>query len=173
MQEQEPIISDKEVRSMMAYHLRRSLEDELARGTLPPQLETAIDESPDAVVELLVNMFAPATVIRMGATDESQKRDPHTVLSQEDLQLLVLALSSIQASQKRNVDVDLDGALLFCTRGRKMLRKERYVDAKRHFQRALQIKVDVKSAWEGLAEAQEHLGESESAAESRRRGAQL
>jgi tetratricopeptide (TPR) repeat protein len=166
----EPIINDKEVREMMAYHLRRALEDESAKGKLPPQLAKVIEESPDAVVESLVNMFTQAATNRLGGKDQSGSQGP---LSQEDLQVLVLALSTIQSSHRQPADFDLDGALLFCNRGRKMLRNERYADAKRHFQRALQIKDNVKSAWEGLAEAQERLGEADNAAESRRRAVQL
>lgn len=168
----QPIINDKEIREMMAYHLRRALEDELVRGSLPPQLAKIIDESPDEVVEQLVKVFTQAATIRLNPDGTSITEERTVVLSPEDVQVVMMALSSIQTSYRRNVDVDLDGALLFCNRGRKMLKKERYVDAKRHFERAIQIKDNVKTAWEGLAEAQDHLGEAENAKESRRRAAQ-
>ncbi|HEY9788520.1 MAG TPA: hypothetical protein V6D17_24230 [Candidatus Obscuribacterales bacterium] len=167
----EPSISDSELRELMAYHFKQALQTELIKGTLPPQLKRAIAESPDAVVESLVDLLAPATAARMEGQKAAQH--PPKPLSNEDLRVLLLALSSIKASYGNNVDVDMDGAVLFCNRGLKMLRTERYADAKRHFLRALDIKDNLKSAWEGLAKAQEGLGETEKAAESRRRAAQL
>lgn len=168
----DPIISDKELRALMSYHFRRTLEDELLQGHLPERLAKAVDESPDEVIELLVQALAPGAAQRMGSLVEASADPPaDKILSPEDLKILLSALSSMRNAHRPDVDMDLDGALLFCNRGREMLKKERFADAKRHFERAIAIKDTIPAAWEGLAKAQEELGQADEAAESRKRAA--
>ena len=169
-------VGDEELREIMTYHFRRGLEDALLAGELPPEIARVVEESPDVVVDLLVNTLAPGAMSRINAESDAPRQDALDVppqLAADDIGLLILALTSVKSSSERPADVDLDGALLFCHRGRKMLKKECYRDAKRLFERALSIKNDVKCAWEGLSEALEQLGETERAAETRRRAEQL
>ncbi len=168
----DPIISDKELRALMSYHFRRTLENELLNGRLPERLAKAVDESPDEVIELLVQTLAPSAAKRMGALGGEPAVTPaDKILSPEEIGLLLSAISSMQNAHRQDVDMDLDGALLFCNRGREMIKKERFVDAKRYFERAISIRDNIQSAWEGLAKAQEQLGQTDEAAESRKRAA--
>ncbi len=153
--------------------VRRSLTDGHVSGGFPAPLATAFETSPEKIISDVVDVLLPGVLRAQGLPlTQSERQDLNqSALRAARQPATANALAFMARNNTRELTTDkqlADGALLFCARGRKLLKNERYSEARAVFKRAIEIKHDAKPAWLGLAEALEKLGEDDQAKEARK-----
>jgi len=164
---------EQSARRTLTDSVRKYLSDARLRGLMPENLAASFDRDADKLVGSIVSVLLPGMVARLGKSDGP----PSITLNMSDVTMETLqglaVISQLAKEPLTDAVKNRDGALLFCSRASKYLKDERYKDAKMFFRRAIDIDPGIKSAWLGLADALDHLGESEAASEARALGEKL
>src|SRR5271170_4919357 len=164
--------NEAELREKLAAGVRLFIKEALDQGLLPADTAKLLENYPAAKIDSVVDsLMEVAQALRDQLSTEL-----------DDEALIDLAQQLVLGANRNNlkpyvvavrpegaVDKDLDGAMLFVGRGNKMLKTERYPEAKAFFKRALEIKENLRPAWLGLADAHQNLDELREAEEARRR----
>lgn len=166
-------------RGFLSDSVRRSLSDCQVESSLPADIAAVFEKSPDDLVKPVVDVLIGNVLLAQGLPVSKQEKSNLITAAQRALQnkqtIVILTILADSAGTRTATPESRlrDGALLFCARGRKLLKSERYAEARTAFKRAIEIKKDAKPAWLGLAEALDKLGESEQAAEARNNAERL
>jgi tetratricopeptide (TPR) repeat protein len=164
---------EQRARRTLADSVRKYLTDARLRGLMPQNLADAYARNPDKLINSIVSVLLPGMVARIEAEETEQITTAEIAnLDIETLQGLALMANIVQEPVTEST-INRDGALLFCSRAAKYLKQERYREAKMFFGKAIDIDDGIKSAWLGLAQALDCLGERQSAADARERASKL
>jgi uncharacterized protein HemY len=168
-----PELSEEEIKRLAEEAVRRIYLSRIADGTYPPSAMKMLGSDPEKAFADLAHLVATLIIYKQKSGTPATQEDIET-FAHSLLPVSIRVLSNAEKSWATGTgDHDHDGALLFCRKGEKLLKAELYSDAKRFFKRAIQIKQDLKTAWLGLSEAQEKLGEVQEAENSRQIASEL